>query len=319
MAINKSAIIFGISGQDGSYLAHFLLSKNYKVVGVTRNKNYKNLYRLKKLKILEKVKLIQGNASDKKFCNKLIKKNIDEIYFLSGYSSVIGSFEDPFKSMNSNVIGLLNILEEIKKKKLKLKLFNAGSGQFYGNNKKNTYGLYSKIDPQSPYGVAKASSYWFTKIYREYYKIYCCTGILFNHESPLRSDEFVTKKIIEVSKKIKNNKKIKLKLGNINIKRDWGWAPEYVQAIWKMLQRKKPTDFIIGSGKVYSLKNFVDEVFKILKIKKENLIYNVSALKRNTDIQGYKADIKRTKKILGWKPKIGFQTMINKMIKDELF
>ena len=116
MAINKSAIIFGISGQDGSYLAHFLLSKNYKVVGVTRNKNYKNLYRLKRLKILEKVKLIQGNASDKKFCNKLINKNIDEIYFLSGYSSVIGSFEDPFKSMNSNVIGLLNILEEIKKK-----------------------------------------------------------------------------------------------------------------------------------------------------------------------------------------------------------
>ena len=129
----------------------------------------------------------------------------------------------------------------------------------------------------------------------------------------------MTKKIIEVSKKIKNNKNIKLKLGNINIKRDWGWAPEYVQAIWKMLQRKKPTDFIIGSGKVYSLKNFVDEVFKILKIKKKNLIYNVSAFKRNTDIQGYKADIKRTKKILGWKPKIGFQKMIIKMIKDELF
>ena len=154
MAINKSAIIFGISGQDGSYLAHFLLSKNYKVVGVTRNKNYKNLYRLKKLKILEKVKLIQGNASDKKFCNKLIK-NIDEIYFLSGYSSVIGSFEDPFKSMNSNVIGLLNILEEIKKK-LKLKLFNAGSGQFYGNNKKNTYGLYSKIDPHKSLWCSKS-------------------------------------------------------------------------------------------------------------------------------------------------------------------
>ena len=286
MATNKTAIIFGISGQDGSYLAHFLLSKNYKVVGITRKKNSKNLYRLKRLKILQKVKIIQGDTSDNKFCNKVINSKTDEIYFLSGYSSVIGSFTDPIKSIKSNVVGLLNILEEIKKRKYKARLFNAGSGQFYGNNKKNTYRLSSKINPQSPYGVAKASSYWFTKIYREHYNIFCCTGVLFNHESPLRSDEFVTKKIIEVSKKIKKNKNIKLKLGNIKIKRDWGWAPEYVQAIWKMLQRKKPMDFIIGSGKVYSLKNFVDEVFKSLKIPKSHLISNVRKLKRNTDIEG---------------------------------
>lgn len=315
----KTAIIFGISGQDGSYLAHYLISKKYKIIGVTRNTKLKNLYRLKRLEILDKVKLIKGDALNFKFCEKLINKKIDEIYFLSGYSSVTGSFADPFKSLNTNVVGILNILEVIRKKKNDIRLFNAGSGQFFGNNKNNTYNLNSKIVPQSPYGIAKASSFWFTKIYRDHYKIYCCTGILFNHESPLRSHEFVTKKIIETSKMIKKNKKIKLKLGDINIKRDWGWAPEYVQAMWKMLQNKKPQDYLIGSGKVHSLKEFVDEVFSKLKLDKKNLITNVNILKRNTDIKGYKADIRITKKNLNWSPKIRFKTIISKMLNDELF
>lgn len=315
----KKALIFGISGQDGSYLAHLLLSKNYEVVGVSRNKNLKSFYRLKKLNILSKIKILNGDVCNIKFCERILNKSINEIYFLSGYSSVTGSFLDPFKSINSNMIGLLNILEVIKKKKIKVKLFNAGSGQFYGDNKKNSYNINSKINPQSPYGVAKASSYWLTKIYRDHYKIFCCTGILFNHESPLRSDEFVTKKIIDVSKKIKIDSKIKLRLGNINIKRDWGWAPEYVIAIWKMLQRQKPMDFIIGSGKVYSLRKFVEEVFKKLKIDKKHLVTNSKEFKRNTDIRGYRANISNTKKILKWKPKTNFKTMIYKMINDELF
>ena len=210
-------------------------------------------------------------------------------------------------------------MEVVKKNKYKVKIFNAGSGQFYGNNKKNIYDISSKLEPQSPYGVSKASSYWLTKIYREHYKIFCCTGVLFNHESPLRSDEFVTKKIIDVSKKIKNNKNIKLKLGNINIYRDWGWAPEYVRAIWLMLQRNKPLDLIIGSGKVFSLKEFVREVFFQLRIDNKNLVANVGKFQRNTDIRGYKADIRLTKKILKWQPKVNSKKIIYKMINNELF
>ena len=189
----KTAIIFGISGQDGSYLAHYLISKKYKVIGVTRNTKLKNLYRLKRLEILNKVKLIKGDALNFKFCEKLINKKINEIYFLSGYSSVTGSFVDPFKSLNTNVIGILNILEVIRKKKNDIRLFNAGSGQFFGNNKKILI-IDSKIAPQSPYGIAKASSFWFTKIYRDHYKIYCCTGILFNHESHLDHMNLLQKK-----------------------------------------------------------------------------------------------------------------------------
>ena len=319
MKRKKTAIIFGISGQDGSYLSNFLLKKNYKVIGVSRNINIKNLYRLKRLKILNQINLLKGNASDIKFCNKIINSRINEIYYLSGYSSVIGSFINPNISIKSNVLGLLNILQTIKKKKYKIKLFNAGSGQFYGDNKKNFYNINSKIEPQSPYGVSKAAAYWLVKIYREKYNIYCCTGILFNHESPLRSKEFVTKKIIDTAIKMKKNKTIKLRLGNVDIFRDWGWAPEYVNAIWLMMQRNKPTDLIIGSGKVHSIREFTNEVFRLLNLNKKNLITGDKKYKRNIDIRGYKADIRLTKKILKWAPKLNLKQIIFKMVKNELF
>ena len=200
-----------------------------------------------------------------------MRQNINEIYYLAGDSSVIESFKTPDISLKSNTEGILNILQTLKRKKYKAKLFNAGSGQFYGDNKNNFYNINSKIEPQSPYGVSKAAAYWLIKIYREKYNIYCCTGILFNHESPLRSRQFVTKKIVDTALKIKRQKGLKLELGNVHIIRDWGWAPDYVRAMWLMMQRSKPRDFIIGSGKTYSLKEFVDKVFRYLKISKKKL------------------------------------------------
>ncbi len=319
MKYNKTAIIFGITGQDGSYLSNYLLKKNYKIIGVTRNKQTKNLHRLKKLNILNKVYLFKGEATDLSFCKKIISSKINEIYYLSGYSSVVGSFKDPDISIKSNVLGLVNILQIIKSKKYKTKLFNAGSGQFYGDNNKNFYNIDSKIEPQSPYGVSKAAAYWLVKIYREKYNIHCCTGVLFNHESPLRSDEFVTKKIINVSRKMKRNKKIKLQLGNVNIYRDWGWAPEYVKAFWLMLQKKKPLDLIIGTGKVYKINEFVKEVFKLQKLSSKNLKTNIKKFKRKLDIRGYRADISLTKKKIKWKPKTNFKSIIYKMVNNELF
>lgn len=319
MKKKKTAIIFGVSGQDGSYLSHFLYNKGYKVIGVTRNKSLKNLYRLKILDILKKINVIQGEASNLKFCKKILSSRIDEIYFLAGQSSVTESFENPHISLNSNVVGLLNILKTIKDKRYKIRLFNAGSAQFYGDNKNYKYNLDSQIDPQSPYGISKAAAYWLVKMYREKYNILCCTGILFNHESCLRSEEFVTKKIINISKKIKNNKKIKLRLGNINIYRDWGWAPEYVEAFWLMLQQKKTQDLILGTGKIHSLKEFVYEVFRLLKIDKKNLKHNIKKFNRKLDIRGYRADINQAKNKINWKAKTNFKKIIFKMVNDELF
>jgi GDPmannose 4,6-dehydratase len=319
--MKKKAIIFGVSGQDGSYLAKFLIDKNYTVLGVTRNTSPQNLFRLNKLDILNKVKLIKGTAIDDRFLNKLLKKNkdISEIYYLAGYSSVINSFIFPKESLISNALGILNILLYIKNNKKKIKVFNAASGQFFGNFKNNLYNEGSRISPQSPYGVAKAAGYHYTKIYRESYNLFACSGILFNHESPLRSKEFVTKKIIDVSEKIKKDNKINLKLGNIDIYRDWGWAPEYVEAMWLMLQQKKPTDLVLGTGKKYSIRDFVNEVFKVKGISMKRLKANQINLKRKNDIKAYRANIKLAKKIINWQPKVSFKKIVKKMINNELF
>ena len=185
--------------------------------------------------------------------------------------------------------------------------------------KEKFFNLNSKIDPQSPYAVSKAAGYWLTKIYRENYKIFCCSGILFNHESPLRSDEFVTKKIINTARKILKKKTKSLLLGDVNVYRDWGWTPEYVNAYWLMLQNKKPYDLIIGSGKIHSLKDFVNEVFKLNKISLNKVKTNFKKFRRKLDIKGYRADIKNTVKILKWKPKITFKKIVYKMVNDELF
>ena len=319
MKYKKTAIIFGITGQDGAYLSHFLLQKGYKIIGTTRERSSKNLYRLERLKIRKKITLLTGVATNLNFCKKILRHNVNEIYYLAGDSSVIKSFETPDISLKSNTEGILNILQTLKQKKYKSKLFNAGSGQFYGDNKKNFYNINSKIEPQSPYGVSKAAAYWLIKIYREKYGIFCCTGILFNHESPLRSKEFVTKKIVDTALKIKKQKRLSLELGNVDIFRDWGWAPDYVRAIWLMMQRSKPRDFLIGSGKTHSLKEFVNEVFKYLNISKKNLKINVPKYKRKIDLRGYKANIADTQKKLKWKPSLKFKTIIHKMINNELF
>ena len=316
----KTALIFGISGQDGSYLAHFLLKKNYKVVGITRNKSLNNLSRLKRLKILNKIKVIKGTALNKLFLNKMIKEDISikEIYYFAGDSSVLKSFNHPDISLKSNTLGILNILMSVKDNNKKIRIFNAASGQIFGNKKINHYSESSLIDPQSPYGVAKASGFLLSKIFRETHDLYSCSGILFNHESPLRSKHFVTKKIIDTSLKIKKNNSLNLHLGDIDVYRDWGWAPEYVKVMWLMLQQKSPNDFVIGSGKKYSIRNFVYEVFRLLKISKNKLKYNTKKFQRKTDIKSYTANTNFIKKKLKWTSKVSFKQIVFKMVNNEL-
>ena len=315
-----TAVIFGISGQDGSYLANFLLKKNYKVLGVTR-KIKKDFYRFQLLNIEKKIKLIQGNAANFNFVKKLINnnRNIKEIYFLSGQSSVTSSFSNPIESFKSNALSIFNILENIKNINTNIKVFNAASGHIYGSNKKSVYSEKSFISPESPYSVSKATAFWLIKIFRECYGVKCCSGILFNHESPLRANEFVTKKIINSCKLIKQGKLKYLHLGNINIYRDWGWAPEYVKAMYLMLKQKNPKDLVIGSGKRHSLKSFVYEVFRLLKIPRKHLKSNTKKLLRKKDIRSYQADPRLAKKILNWKAKTTFKQIIYKMVKGQLY
>ena len=321
MRKNKiKSLIFGISGQDGSYLSHFLLGKGHDIYGTTRNIGKRNLNNLNKLGVLNKIKIIKCDAKNFKIVKKIIKKiKPQEIYYLCGQSSVTKSFTNPAETFKSNTLGLLNILEIVKEINNKIKVFNAVSGQFYENRKNNIYNEKSYIAPQSPYGVSKASSFWLTKIFREWYGIKCCSGILFNHESPLRSNEFVTKKIINHCKLIKKGKLKHLYLGNINIYRDWGWAPEYVEAMYLMLRQKHPKDLVIGSGKRHSLRSFVYEVFRLLNIPRSSLKINIKKLMRKRDIRTYKADPKLAKKILKWKAKTSFKQIIYKMVNEQLY
>ena len=321
MRENKiKSLIFGISGQDGSYLSQFLIGKGHDIYGTTRNIGKKNLNNLNKLGVLNKIKIIKCDAKNFKIVKKIIKKiKPQEIYYLCGQSSVTKSFTNPAETFKSNTLGLLNILEIVKEINNKIKVFNAVSGQFFENRKNNIYNEKSYIAPQSPYGVSKASSFWLTKIFREWYGIKCCSGILFNHESPLRSNEFVTKKIINHCKLIKKGKLKHLYLGNINIYRDWGWAPEYVEAMYLMLRQKHPKDLVIGSGKRHSLRSFVYEVFRLLNIPRSSLKINIKKLMRKRDIRTYKADPKLAKKILKWKAKTSFKQIIYKMVNEQLY
>ena len=320
MRQKKRALIFGVSGQDGSYLSRFLVSKKNQVYGTTRNNNKRNLKNLISLEIANKVKIFKCDIKNFYQVKKIIQKiKPHKIFYLCGQSSVTGSYTDPAESFKSNTLGLLNILETVKESNRKIKVFNAVSGQIYGNRKKNIYNEKSYIEPQSPYGVSKASSFWLTKIFREWYGVKCCSGILFNHESPLRSDEFVTKKIINNCKLIKKGKLKYLYMGDINIYRDWGWAPEYVEAMYLMLKQKNPKDLVIGSGKRHSLKNFIYEVFRLLKIPRKHLKTNTKKFMRKNDIRSYRADPRLAKKILNWKAKTTFKKIIYKMVMKQFY
>jgi GDPmannose 4,6-dehydratase len=316
----KIAVIFGISGQDGAYLADFLLKKKYQVIGLTRKKNKINLSRLKKLRIINKIKIIKGTALDKSILKKVIFKKLTEVYFLSGVSDVRESIHDPSSTFNINFIGVKNVLDRIRYINKNIKFFNACSAQIFGNQKKRLNEK-SVINPVTPYAQSKASSLWLVKTYREIYNMKCCSAISLNHESPLRSNNFVTKKIIDQAILIKQNKIKYLYLGKINVYRDWGWAPEFVRAYYLMLQRKNIQDYVVGTGTKKSIRDFVYRVFEILKISRSKLRYNdknfLPELKR--EVGELIGDISKIKKEIGWKPKVTFEKIIYKMVNNDFF
>lgn len=310
----KTALICGISGQDGAYLASFLLSKGYKVIGTSRDAGGNDFNALKILKIFDQVQIISMSPTDfQSVFNAISKIRPQEIYNLAGQTSVSLSFEQPIETFESIGLGTLNLLESIRLIDASIHLYNAGSGECFGDTLGQAVKLDAPFNPLSPYAVAKASSYWQVKNYREAYGLFACTGILFNHESPLRPARFVTQKIIQGAYKIFKGSNQKLVLGNLNISRDWGWAPEYVEAMWMMLQKPDIKDFVIATGETCSLEKFVDEAFSQFNLNWSDHVEVSQNLFRPSEIKYSAANVEDALINLGWQAKSKMSDVVKKM------
>lgn len=319
--MDKKAIIIGITGQDGAYLAELLLQKEYKVYGITRDiLDYKDK-NLKYLGISEEVDLIELSSLDKNRIVKILKKiQPDEVYNLASQSSVGYSFTDPFSTLNYNILSVLNWLHAIKETNNKIKFYQASSSEMFGNVPVEDLPLKESLlfHPASPYGISKAAAHWLVVNYRESNKIFSSCGILFNHESPLRGENYVVKKIINTALKIKKGlHQGPLILGNLAVKRDWGYAPEYVKAMWLMLQQDLPGDFLICSGNVMALKDFVHNVFNSLNLDINVHLKQDAALLRPVDLEIIYGDNTKAKKQLGWDYNISNEQLIQKLLAEE--
>jgi GDPmannose 4,6-dehydratase len=316
--MKNKALIFGISGQDGSYLARLLLEKGYEVHGTSRDHEASTFGNLERLGIKNKVALHSLVLSDFRSVFSVVERvRPQELYNLAGQTSVGLSFSLPVETFESISVGTLNVLECMRMLKLGIKFYNAGSSEAFGNTpdgaKEDTL-----FQPRSPYATAKAAAHYSVANYREAYQLFCCTGILFNHESPLRPSRFVTKKIVSTAARIKKGSGEKLELGRIDIKRDWGWAPEYVEAMWLMMQQNVPDDYIIATGVSTSLQDYVSQVFECLGLNWRDFVTISPDLKRPSDIDISFGHAAKAEKILGWKPKVQLPEIISRMVEAEL-
>lgn len=313
----KKALIIGVSGQDGAYLARLLLDKGYEVHGTSRDHEVSSFRNLERLGIKNRVKVTSMVTSDfRSVLTALQKSDADEIYNLAGQTSVGMSFAYPVETFDSILIGTMNLLECIRLLQRPVKLYNAGSSEVFGNTPQPANELTSYY-PRSPYATAKAAAHYAVTNYREAYGLFACTGILFNHESPLRPARFVTSKIISTAVRIAKGSNEILKLGNIDVYRDWGWAPEYVQAMWKMLQYKEPTDFVIATGKPHSLREFTEKVFEVLGLKQKNHVISDCTLYRPLDISMSVGCAAKAESLLGWHAQTSFEEIINQLVASE--
>ena len=332
----KIALITGISGQDGAYLAKFLLKKKYKIIGVERRSARSNNWRLERLNIANKV-IIED--IDIKEINNLIrlfnKYKIDEVYNLAAQSFVHSSFQNPIETSQVNAIGVLNLLEIIRNNKRKIKFYQASTSEMFGKHGKKNQDEKTIFHPRSPYATSKTFAHYSVQNYRESYNLHAVNGILFNHESPLRGEEFITRKITLGLAKIYLGKQKILKIGNIYSKRDWGYAEDYIEAMWKMTQSKIAKDYVIATGKSHSVKQFINECVKILKLntkwigkglneklinRKNNqtLISIDKKYFRPAEVDNLKGNFNKAKRELKWKPKTSFKNLVKMMIESDL-
>jgi GDPmannose 4,6-dehydratase len=312
------ALIFGISGQDGAYLAKLLLEKGYEVHGTSRDHEATSFSNLKLLGIKDKVTLHSVVLSDFRSVFTVIERvRPQELYNLAGQTSVGLSFSQPVETFESISVGTLNILECMRMLKSGLKFYNAGSSEAFGNTP-NGAREDTLFQPRSPYATAKAAAHYAVANYREAYNLFCCTGILFNHESPLRPSRFVTQKIVSTAVRIKKGSGEKLELGRTDIKRDWGWAPEYVDAMWRMLQQIAPDDYVIATGVSTSLQDYVAKVFECLDLDWRDFVSINAGLKRPSDIDLSFGLAEKAEKKLGWKAQVHLPEIVSRMVEVEM-
>ena len=314
----KKALVCGVSGQDGSYLAALLLQKGYEVYGTSRDAQTTHFANHARLGIAGRVRLESMAMHDfRSVLQVLAKIQPDEIYNLAGQSSVGLSFDQPVETLDSIVTGTLNLLEGIRFIGRPVRFYSAGSGECYGNTTESA-NEQTAFRPRSPYAVAKAATHWLVANYREAYGLHASTGVLFNHESPLRPARFVTRKIVAGACRIARGATEPLMLGNLQVRRDWGWAAEYVDAMWRMLQRDQGDDFVIATGENHSLEEFVGAAFAQLGLDWRRHVVVSDALLRPTDIEAGKGDARKAERVLQWRATLRMRDVVARMVQSEL-
>jgi GDPmannose 4,6-dehydratase len=311
----KSALICGVSGQDGAYLAKFLIEKGYQVWGTSRDAQVANFGNLDMLGVSDQVNLLSMAQTDfRSVLNSLSRSDPDEVYFLSGQSSVGLSFDQPAETIESISLGILNLLEAIRFIGKPVRIYNASSSECFGDVGPQKATEATPFHPRSPYGVAKASAHWLVTNYREAYGLFACNGILFNHESPLRPARFVTRKIVSSACRISRGSVEKLNLGRLDVVRDWGWAPEYVEAMWQMLQIETPGDFVIATGHSATLEEFVTRAFDNVKLDWRDFVVSDPAFFRPSDIAYSAADPSKAARVLGWSASTKLPQLVDRLM-----
>jgi GDPmannose 4,6-dehydratase len=314
--MSKKALVIGSSGQDGAYLAQLLLKKGYEVYGTSRDHEVSSFSNLIKLGIKDRVRLCSMVTSDfRSVLTVLQRADADEIYNLAGQTSVGMSFEYPVETFDSILIGTMNLLECIRLLKKPVRFYNAGSSEVFGNTE-GPANEETPFRPRSPYATAKAAAHYAVANYREAYGLFACTGVLFNHESPLRPTRFVTSKIVSTAVRIANGSKEKLVLGNIDVCRDWGWAPDYVDAMWRILQQNSPEDFVIATEEAHSLKEFIAETFACLGLNWQEHVQTSPNFLRPSDIAFNFGDASKAKSMLGWRARNKFHDVIRLLVEN---
>ena len=312
----KKALICGVSGQDGAYLAQLLLNKDYIVCGTSRDAQMSSFQNLVRLGIRDELKLESVALTDfRSVLQVLVKIKPDEVYNLAGQSSVGLSFEQPVETLESISIGTLNLLEAIRFIGAPIKLYNAGSSECFGDTGECSADETTPFRPRSPYAVAKATAFWQFANYREAYGLFACSGILYNHESPLRPERFVTQKIVATACRIAGGSLEKLHLGNIAIQRDWGWAPEYVEAMYLMLQQEQPDDYVIATGESYKLEEFVAAAFACVGLDWRDHVITDTSLLRPSEIAFSRGNPAKAREKFGWQAQYKMYDVVQMMVK----
>ena len=314
----RTALICGVSGQDGAYLAKLLLEKGYRVIGTSRDLFASSFLNLHRLSIFNDVELELMALTDfRSTLQTLQKTKPEEVYNLAGQSSVGQSFEQPVEAMESICVSTLNLLESIRSLGSEIRLFHASSSECFGDTGSAAASEETPFRPGSPYAVAKAAAHWAVVNYREAYGLFAANGILFNHESPLRSERFVTKKIVSAACRIKVNRQRKVQLGDLAIRRDWGWAPEYVDAMWRIMQQSTADDFVVATGSAYSLEDFVSEAFKQLDLNWRDHVELDNRLTRPSEIMCSWGNAAKARDKLAWKPNYKMPDVVRMMVETE--